>query len=558
MSIYFIDTSLTTLTIEEVKRLKEELKTFYLLEFGEINTSPLDPQSLRQLEQIYVHLVLLSETAYENPMSLDYDRLFEIFADEKGKSRVAFLGEAGVGKTTLLSKIAYDWAKGEQLQDIDLLFFVRLREIERCSSFTEIPRKYISDGFKLQNNRLDEYMTTNQRKVLLLLDGLDEYKQDIKIENTDDVIIDIMRGDKLKRVPVIVTTRPWRAEQITSIDKINKRYTRIRVEGFKRHDVQVYIQRFFTNDLESAESLIRLAAENSLIAKTMAPYPIFCCMLCHMWKWIKVSDRERVRKLQTFSELIHEMINALVEQYAAKVREKGESLKDCQARCKSGFERIGEVAFRGLLVKQLAFNEDIFTDCMDAMRTGCEVGILSSKTKFAPSNVRQREGSEQLAEVSFPHKLLQEYLAGLYFASLYHVNRPEFEELLREKILTHPWEYEYVLYFMAFHGREPGQAGPQLIETLCRKWELKHYIHGEVLIAEIAFECHDAVAIATFINLFFQKTSLELADLTAHQQAAYMFTLASCGQKEVRTIYMLLLPLTLHCTFMFSCFCYCI
>ena len=415
MYVYSVDQSPTSLTPEEVQSLKEELKTFYLLEFGEIKTSPLNPQSLRSLEEIYVHLVLLSERTDKEPVSVDYDKLFQIFTNQKGKSRIAFLGEAGVGKTTLLSKIAYDWATGKRLQDIDLLFFVRLREIDKCSYFAEIPKKYVSDGFKLGNQKLDEYMTTNQRKVLLLLDGLDEYKQDIKIENTDDALVEIMRGDKLKRAPVIVTTRPWRAEQITSIDKINKRYTRVRVEGFEKHDVQVYIRKFFAKDSESADSLIHLVTEESLIAKTMAPYPIFCCMLCHMWKWIKESDRKRVRKLQTFSELIQEMINALVEQYASKVKDRGESLKDCQTRCKDSFQRIGEVALRGLLAKQLAFDEDAFKDCMADVETGCEVGVLSSKKKFAPSEIRRRDGEEQLSEVSFPHKLLQEYLSRPLF-----------------------------------------------------------------------------------------------------------------------------------------------
>ena len=45
------------------------------------------------------------------------------------------------------------------------------------------------------------------------------------------------------------------------------------------------------------------------------------------------------------------------------------------------FELIGEIALNGLLVKQLAFNEDAFKDCMDAMRIGCEVGVLSSLEK---------------------------------------------------------------------------------------------------------------------------------------------------------------------------------
>ena len=228
--------------------------------------------------------------------------------NKEGKSRFVFIGEAGVGKTTLLRKIAYDWAIGERLQHVDLLFLVPLRDVDKSSYFAEITTKYVSDGIDLDNEKFDQYMRKNQRKVMILLDGLDEYKQDIKIENPNDILVEIMRGDKLKRAPVIVTTRPWQAEQITRIDKINKKYTRVRIEGFKEHDVKVYIQKFFTNNSEAAQSLIRFATKNSVIAKAMAPYPIFCCMLCHMWKWIKASDRDGIRTcrhiLNSFTKLL--------------------------------------------------------------------------------------------------------------------------------------------------------------------------------------------------------------------------------------------------------------
>ena len=96
-------------------------------------------------------------------------------------------------------------------------------------------------------------MRGNQKKVMLLLDGLDEYSGDITQEDPADALIGIMRGDALQQVPVIVTTRPWRAEHITSVDSINKQYDRVLVEGFKEEDVKVYITKFFEQDSESAE-----------------------------------------------------------------------------------------------------------------------------------------------------------------------------------------------------------------------------------------------------------------------------------------------------------------
>ena len=482
-----------------------------------------------------MHLALLSGTD-ENPESVDYEKLFKILENEEGKSRFVFIGEAGVGKTTLLRKIAYDWAIGERLQHVDLLFFVPLRDVDNSSYFAEITTGYISDEIDLDNDKLDQYMRKNQRKVMILLDGLDEYKQSIKTKNTNDILVSIMRGDKLKRAPVIVTTRPWQVEQITSIDKINHKYAILRVEGFQKHDVQAYIQKFFTDDSEAAESLIRLATENRVIAKVMAPYPIFCCMLCHMWKDIKASDRDGIRKLQTYFELIHEIVNALTEQHALKVREEGESLQDCQVRCKDSLKRIGEVAFNGLLVKQLAFDENAFKDCMTDVKTGCDIGVLSSKKKCAPSEIRRKYGIEQVLEVSFPHKLLQEYSAGFYLASLYLVNQTEFERLLKDKILQSPREFEYLLYFTAAHGKEPGQAGRPLIE-MCGTLDVKLTEESghERLIVEVAFECHDEVAITPVIDFFSQKTAITLRmnNLPEHIISSYMYIFAACGHEMV-------------------------
>ena len=305
------------MTSAEVANLEEDLKLSYKLEFEEIKTSPLNTQSLRNLEQIYVRLELLREKAHEQNVPVTCDELFKIFANEHEKSRIALVGEAGVGKTTLLAKIAYDWAIGHRLHDVKLLFFVRLRQIQQYDNFAEILRTFVSDGLEIRNESLFEYLRTHQREIMFLLDGLDEYKGDITQATTKNDLVQIMRGDIFKRATVIVTTRPWRAGQILSIDTINKKYRRISVKGFIVDGVQEYIRKFFSNDKVSAESLIQLTTMDNLVAETMTPYPIFCCMLCHMWEWLTESKRERVRKLETFSQFITEMINALIEQYAS-------------------------------------------------------------------------------------------------------------------------------------------------------------------------------------------------------------------------------------------------
>ena len=169
----------TPLSSDEVLKLREDLRQFYRDIFAEIKTSPLDHKSEKKLEQIYVNLILIkdfdkkrdpidtsrdgsnadaendetislmSDSTYESTETdssssddinternnIDYSKIFEILKDKHGKSRMAFLGDAGVGKTTLLVKIAYDWAMGHHLSEIELLFFVPLRAIPNMCAY---------------------------------------------------------------------------------------------------------------------------------------------------------------------------------------------------------------------------------------------------------------------------------------------------------------------------------------------------------------------------------------------------------------------------------------
>ena len=518
------------MTSDEVELLRDELKQFYRKKFDEIKTSPLDPRSLRKLQEIYVHLVLHGD---ENIESVSFDRLCEFFANEHGKRRIALIGEAGVGKTTLLYKIAYDWAHSKRLHYIEFLIFVPLREIKKRTSFREILKDYIPNARKLYDEKINKYMETNQRNIMILLDGLDEYNVAAGTDDARDDLTEIIKGDKLKYSPVVVATRPWRADQITNVASFHEIYMRVRVEGFTKKDVKKYINIFFKNDTVSAESLSHLATEGSLVAQTMAPYPIFCCMLCHMWKVIQESDRERVKKLQTFSELIQKMINALVQQFQSKVTiESAQDAKYFQTRCKGSFVEIGEIAFNGLLNRQLAFNKDVFEHCEDAMNTACEIGVLSSRSVFTSSKTHDtpEKGVRHLVDVSFPHKLLQEYLAAQYLASVYRMNPIQFEKLLKDKVLDRQEELKYLVYFTAAQGKEGGKIKRPLIDLLC-KTNMEH--KNIEFLVDLAFECHDPTAITPIIDILQETNIITISQSEKHTLSSYMYILAVYSNRLV-------------------------
>ena len=481
-----------SLSSDELELYREALQQFYRDVFSEIKTSPLQPKSRRHLEQIYVRLLLLTDDDTREPVT--YEKIFELLEGNSGKSRVAFLGQAGVGKTTFLAKIAYDWATGKHLKDIHLLFFVPLRETHRIPCFSDIPRKYLNRIRHLDSRKVELYMRENQKKVMLLLDGLDEYSGDITEEDPADALIGIMRGDALQQVPVIVTSRPWRAEQITSVDAINKQYDRVLVEGFKKEDVKVYITKFFEQDSASANSLIHLMTKDSLVAQHMAPYPIFCCMLCHVWS--VESRRKAIQTLQTFSQLFDEMIDSLKDQWLSK-----HDLQISEKRANDSLRYIGDIAYSGLLTKQQIFTENEFERSPDSLVIGCEIGVLSSEKRFAD---HQSDVKQNITNVSFPHKLFQEYLAGLYLASMYGEDPARFAKFLKETILPQAEEFRYLLYFTAAHGKRLGNAGKALMESLCAE------VKDVSFIVDIAFECHDEFSIAPVTQLFNQKDDVKL------------------------------------------------
>ena len=78
-----------------------------------------------------------------------------------------------------------------------------------------------------------------------------------------------------------------------------------------------------------------------------------------------------------------------------------------------------------------------------------------SEKRVAPKQQWAKAASENLiTTVLFPHKLFQEYLAGMYLASLYISFRNEFDRIMDNIVLPRAEEFRYVLYFTVLKGRD--------------------------------------------------------------------------------------------------------
>ena len=157
---------------------------------------------------------------------------------------------------------------------LPMVLVIPLRDTEDNESVGDIARRYLPDSNRVQPRQIDEYIIANPDKVFIILDGLDEYKCEL-IQTHGNDIVQILRSDRLRTCTVLVTTRPWKADQVSLYN-----YAFIAIEGFNEESRSLYIQRFLEDDEASTNNLIQFLDDNDVIKDNIAPYPLYLSMLC--------------------------------------------------------------------------------------------------------------------------------------------------------------------------------------------------------------------------------------------------------------------------------------
>ncbi|XP_072171135.1 uncharacterized protein [Diadema setosum] len=516
-----------SLTDEQVRQCKNDLKVYYQKTRRKVTVDPLNFMERVNLDEIYTNLSLVDRTdMHKTPIA--YEDLLTNDENVNLSKRLLIQGEGGVGKTTLCAKIAWDWCQGRILQDLDLVVVTPLRGVTVDKTIGGIVERYLSDSNEATPAQIDDYISTNLSKVLLVFDGFDEFNG--KIEgNSNSEVIRILGLEKYKSCKVIVTSRPWRTEEFRVYKSLAIAYTLISVEGFNKGNVSTYIKRYFRiRDRDPlAETLLNFMDENDVIRSNMAPFPIYCAMLCLMWNDFSEEKRKEMQKLQTFWEILSEMITFLKEHYASKSCENIQTqnvLEDMQEASRA-IQAISETALNGLLDRKLSFPEEQFKTCHDAMGTCCKVGVLTIE-KDVIDRKRRRDvnilPSFFVSTVSFPHKLFQEYIAGVHIGTLFTDDRPKYNKV-KKKLLRQCEEFRYLIYFASASKKE---LGLDIIDGLIQKGD-------QFFCLDVAFECHTEEA-ARAVGKRWEDYKLS-PDMSEHTKAGVVF-MGICNQAETLLI----------------------
>ena len=221
------------------------------------------------LDKIFVSLALLDHKELLDKGSNVYEEL--LVAKKHATNEVNFStrftyylveGRPGSGKTTLVTKMAADWSLNNcgatSLDLFALVFVIRLREVQNIESFQKLPSSDLAEilysrCLKLSkknetesNNffRFEETLQNYKEKVLIIIDGLDEYTYTIPALNClihpDEDEFTQEEPQWFSDATLMVTTRPT-AEKIQDARKREGHHYEI--SGFDSSRMKIFVNK---------------------------------------------------------------------------------------------------------------------------------------------------------------------------------------------------------------------------------------------------------------------------------------------------------------------------
>ena len=309
-------------------------------------------------------------------------------------------GRPGIGKSTFTQKVAVDWANGKKeiLKKFTLLLLIRLRDVcdspDLCTMLktTEL----LSADDPMAVNNLCEYVRQNQEKVLLILDGYDEYSG-----GKSSLIHQIWRGSQLRDCCVMITTRPVKEDELRVPS-----HAQFELNGFDSLEQKEQFARKILPDEEDVEGLLEYLEEHDL--EEMAEIPLLLLMLCLLWK------KKKPQLPTSRAEIYVEFIQTLLDHMAIKDSDNVATDKSID-EYQEELSKIGKLAFDALLEDCLHFNFSKFPPG-DLFEKLIHVGFFQV-SKLSALN------REKI--VSFLHKSVQEFLAAWFIVQEAKVKKNE-------------------------------------------------------------------------------------------------------------------------------------
>ena len=334
----------------------------------------------------------------EEKVEIKYEDMF-CHPDSIGKKLTVLIdGAPGVGKTTLCSRIATDWANGtiQDLNRFTLVMLVPLRRISEAMEVDELFHMY-TDHKKTREEVIDVVTGNAGRGIMLLLDGFDELTPELRNKS---LFVDIINGRRLTNCTVFVTSRPYASQKLQRIC-----YRHIEILGFSRDKIKFCINSAFPEDKDRANDLIRdLESREDLLS--LCYIPMNCAIIIFVYKG------QNFHLPRTVTALYELYLTHALRRHASKIglQEDFDDLKDLPNELECKFGALAEIAYKFLIEDKFVFSQ---TDLGPHREAKTQLQIMGLVTSFSVSS-----GSGQTQLFQFLHLTIQEFLAAWHASQL--------------------------------------------------------------------------------------------------------------------------------------------
>nr|XP_058969133.1 nucleotide-binding oligomerization domain-containing protein 1-like [Pocillopora verrucosa] len=440
------------------------------------------------LDQIYTKLVVVPDRA-EYDFSGDRWEKLAVYARSGEKNitprglediinnedrKVLIVGRPGIGKTLCCSKILRDWAFNKVFLKtpdakihFDATFLIKFRSFNAATDLSL--RELLTLSEHSPSDHMDDkvwnYILENPQRVLLIFDGIDEFKHNSKIRKENfkpqfknrvdekmplhGLYEKLATGKLLNGAAVLTTTRPTALSCIErlSFDKV------FEILGFSSEQVEEYVTKFAEEDKYAGETLWRHVHGNMNVL-SLCYVPASCFIICStLFQMVKFYGSKSLSLPTKLTDIYKKAVKIFYLRHNEEFRDEDFTREDFESDdlplvVEKKFEKLEKMAFEGIRDGKLIFG-------------GNEVRGMEGSALFHRLPDRETAALKREQQFCFIHLTVQEFFAARHLANM---SETELRNFVSMNIEDGKWQL--VFQFLAGLMNEKEKLPSEIITDL--------------------------------------------------------------------------------------------